>query len=156
MNFFFGIKSNFFKSKLQIPKFKNQDNNFTDKINLYCIKVKDKNWKLKNLSNVNQDRFFYYLGDSEIDNDNIFFLASSKEISNFEKKKLLKLNDYTSTFPSYRCNFEIYNNFGGFSSFQSEYPHSMINKRGNIFSPINNLLNEYFKRNFLFFKNIIT
>ena len=156
MNFFFGIKTNFFTSKLQIPKFRNRDVNFIKNISLYRANIKDGTWNLKDLSDTNQDDYFYYLDNTEVNNDNIFFLATNKEVLKFEKKRLLNLSNYTVTYPSFRCNFEILNNLGGFSSIQSEYPYSMINKRGNIFSPINNLLNIDAERNFLFFKNIIT
>jgi hypothetical protein len=155
MNFFFGIKTNFLRSQLQIPKFRNRDVKFSKKINLYSANIKEGIWNLKDLGGIIQDDHFYYLASNEINNDTIFFLATNKEILKFEKKKLAYLSDFTVSYPSFRCNFEICNNFGGFSSFQSEYPFSMINKSGNIFSPINSLLNIDAERNFLFFKNII-
>ena len=48
-------------------------------------------------------------------------------------KRLEKLNSYTESTPAFRANLKIKNQEGGFSSYQSEYPFSMVTKKYNIF-----------------------
>ena len=92
-----------------------------------------------------------------INNDLIFFLAENKEVEKNNlilKKKLVDLNSFTNTSPSYRANLRIYNQFGGFSSYQSEYPYSMTTKNGSILSPVSILTNINSDYNKVFIKNI--
>ena len=56
--------------------------------------------------------------------------------------------------PAYRANFKIIIKDGGFSSYQSEYPHSMIRKRGTILSSVNSIANKDAEKNYIFIKNI--
>ena len=156
MNFFFGIKNSFLSCSLTIPKFQNnglKNNNY----NVYAAKIQNEKWFIKkSIYNENDD--FFFLKNSEIENNKIFFLASDEEI---EKKfsnnfsKLIDLNNFTDTSPSaYRANLRVNLTNGGFSSYQSEYPFSMISKKGSILSPLSTLLDSNADKNFIFFKNI--
>lgn len=155
MNYFFGLSNNWLKSNIQIPKFNNK-NNFKNKSNqLFKINIKNNKWNLENINSVKQDENFYYLNEDLSNNWNIFFLASKNDCKNFNNSKLIKLNNFTETFPPFRCNLEIFNSKGGFSSYQSEYPQLMMSKSGIVVSPIFNLLDNKNQKNFIFFKNII-
>ena len=81
-------------------------------------------------------------------------MAKNKEINILNDtsfKKLLNLNDYTDTHPAFRANLKIEIKSGGYSSYQSEYPHNMISKQGNVLSPISNLLNRDAQQKFYIF-----
>jgi len=153
MNFFSGINNNLFKSEIQIPLFQNK--NFT-KSNLRLFKVYPKNgkWILKKISNKKIIDYFYILKNEDISNNEIFFLADETILNEFDDKKLKNLSNFTDTNPSYRANFKIYLTRGGFSSFQSEYPYSMINKKGTILSSINSIANPDADKNYILIKNI--
>ena len=154
MNFFYGIKSSFLNSSLSIPKFKNEG---IKENNLYVYEAfpnKDK-WQI-NKVNCEENSEFFFLNE-QIENDKIFFLANDNDINLFIKNKkshLINFNNFTETIPEYRSNLKIFMLDGGFSSYQSEYPFGMINKKGNILSPINILLDVNSDHNIVFFKNI--
>ncbi len=155
MNFFFGIKFLEFSSNLKIPIFQNQGHKKSN-YNLYCINIKDNKWNIELYSSQSTDDF-YMVNNYDCNNDNIFFLASDNEILNYKEKgfkNLIKLNNFTLTSPAYRANLEINLKEGGFSSYQSEYPLQMINKKGSIVSPLNILTNKKNSKNYLIFKNI--
>lgn len=160
MNFFFGIKSDILKCKLSIPKFKNNGEIFRD-INLYSAEIENNQnkWKIVNIEN-NEDENFFTLNNNSFNNEKIFFLGKKKDFTKDENKdgdiflsSLRNFNNYTDTDPQFRSNLKIFNKFG-FSSYQSDYPNSMINKKGNILSPLNILLNKDSVKNFIFFKNV--
>ena len=48
---------------------------------------------------------------------------------------------------------KVFNDLG-FSSYQSDYPFNMIEKKGSVLSPIYPLLNSLADKNFIFFRNI--
>lgn len=68
--------------------------------------------------------------------------------------KLISFNNFTETSPAFRANLEISIINGGFSSYQSDYPYSMIEKKGNVLSSINSLANSLAETNRIYFKNI--
>jgi hypothetical protein len=154
MNFFYGINNNLFKSEVQIPLFQNR--NFK-KSNLKLFKSYPQNnkWILKKISNkkIIKD-YFYILKNEDILSNEIFFLADETIFNEFDDKKLKNFNNFTDTSPSYRANFKIYLNQGGISSYQSEYPYSMITKKGTILSSISSLANSNADKNYIFIKNI--
>ena len=78
----------------------------------------------------------------------------AKKNSSLSLKKLENFSDFTETWPAFRSNLKIFLKNGGFSSYQSEYPFSMIEKKGNILTPINILLDKNAEKNYLFIKNI--
>jgi len=100
---------------------------------------------------------FYQINSSVIDNGNIFCLATKDEVLQFAENnspKLMNFNNYTDTTPDFRANLQVSIKGGGFSSYQSEYPFSMVTKRGSILSPLSSLCNKNADKNILFLKNI--
>ena len=154
MNFFYGINNNLFKSEVQIPLF--QNSNFK-KSNLKLFKSYPENnkWILKEISNkkIIKD-CFYILKNEDVSSNEIFFLADETIFNKFDHKKLKNFNNFTDTNPAFRANFKIYLNQGGFSSYQSEYPYSMITKKGTILSSISSLANCDADKNYILIKNI--
>jgi hypothetical protein len=153
MNFFYGINNIFFKSEIQIPLFQNR--NFK-KSNLKLFKSypKDNKWVLQELSNNKINDYFYVLKNENILNNEIFFLADEKLLDEFDDKKLKNYNSFTDTSPAFRANFKIYLEKGGFSSYQSEYPYSMVTKKGTILSSIYSLANSNADKNYVMIRNI--
>ena len=156
MNYFFGISNNELKCKLTVPKFQNLQSNPQKKYKLFKAFIYNNLWRIEKLK-CEEDNYFYYINNKHIENNVFFFLATKKEIISFQEnnyQKLLNLNNFTSTSPSFRANMRIYNSFGGFSSYQSEYPFSMINKNGSILTPISSLTNKKADSNKVFLINI--
>ena len=154
MNFFYGINNDLFKSEVQIPLFQNR--NFK-KSNLKLFKTYPKNnkWILQEISNkkIVKD-YFYILKNEDILSNEIFFLANETILNEFDDMKLKNFNNFTDTSPAFRANFKIYLNEGGFSSYQSEYPYSMITKKGTILSSISSIANSNADKNYVLIKNI--
>ncbi len=154
MNFFYGINNNLFKSEIQIPLFQNRN---LKKSNLKLFKSYPKNnkWILQEISNKKKiNDYFYILKDEDILDNEIFFLADKTILNEFDDKKLKNFNNFTDTSPAFRANFKIYLNQGGFSSYQSEYPYSMITKKGTILSSISSIANSDADKNYVLIKNI--
>lgn len=153
MNFFFGAIFDRYKTKLQVPLFQNINFKKND-YSLFQAKIKSNSWIFEKIESnqANYEGDFIILDN--LDNERIFFLANDNEIQKLNKNELSEINNFTDTFPAFRSNLQIYNDKGGFSSYQSEYPFSMINKNGNILSPISTLLNYAADKNYLIFKNI--
>jgi len=153
MNFFYGINNDLFKSEVQIPLFQNR--NFK-KSNLKLFKSYPKNnkWILQEISSKKINDYFYILKNEDILSNEIFFLADETIFNKFDDKKLKNFNNFTDTIPAFRANFKIYLNQGGFSSYQSEYPYSMITKKGTILSSISSLANSDADKNYVLIKNI--
>ena len=152
MNYFFGINNSEFTSELQIPLFQNRNCKPNDLL-LYEALVYNNEWKIKNIENKRINKDFYFLSSEDITNSSIFFLASSKDF-NFKNEKLRNFNKFTETLPAYRANLKIILKNGGFSSYQSEYPFSMVEKKGSILSSICSLANKDAEKNYIFIKNI--
>ncbi len=154
MNYFFGVNNDLFKSKLQIPLFQNRllkKNN----LKLYKSYPKENEWIIEEVSNSKKiNDYFYILKDTDISNNQVYFLEFSNKVSNTTYDKIWKTNIFTNTSPAYRANLEIYIKNGGFSSYQSEYPYSMVLKKGSILSSINSLANIDADNNYILFKNI--
>ncbi len=151
MNYFFGGQHNLIQSKLQIPLFQNRNIN-NNIIKLFQLEIKNNLWIMEKLSPniINSD--FYEIND--IDNQKIFFLSDEEDIKNFNSQELVNVSNFTETFPEFRANLNMYLRNGGFSSYQSEYPFNMVNKKGTILTPINTLLNKGADENILIFRNI--
>ncbi len=156
MNFFFSFKNNFIQSRLTIPRFTNfgKRNKF---LKVFEATTKNNLWNI-NVVNCDFNEDFYFINEDYTNNTSIFFLAQENDIELIKKNnysKLINFNDFTETSPvAYRSNLKIILKNGGFSSYQSEYPFSMIEKRGSILSPINNLLNINNDINIILIKNI--
>lgn len=153
MNYFFGLKSAVFTSEIQIPTFQNRGLKFQN-ISLYKALAENSKWNIKKLERNRVNDNFFIVSGEEITNKDIYFIAYEKDLKNFDYKKILNFNNYTDTAPSFRSNLKICLKNGGFSSYQSEYPYSMIVKKGTILSPIYSLANKNAERNFIFIRNI--
>ena len=152
MNYFFGVNNSEFSSELQIPLFQNR-NRKPSNLLLYEATIYNNEWKIKQIDNRQINKDFYLLNSKDITNSNIFFLASPKDLE-VKKNKLENFNKFTETSPAYRANLKIVLKNGGFSSYQSEYPFSMIEKKGSILSSVCSLANRNADKNYIFIKNI--
>lgn len=153
MNFFFGIKNDIFKSEIQIPLFKNR---VSKPLNIKLFKCYPKNgkWILNDISKTKVNEYFYILNNENILNNEIYFLADDKIYKDFDETKLKNFNSFTNTEPAYRANLKIYINEGGFSSYQSEYPYTMIAKKGTILSSVSSIANPDADKNYILIRNI--
>lgn len=153
MNFFFSINNFDFYSRLNIPRFQNSGK-INKNNNLYMLNIENGAWKVENLkAEYNSD--FYFVDKNQCNNENIFFLASDKEVRENDNFKVIKnLNNFTDTKPAFRANLEICKVNGGLSSYQSEYPIKMIEKKGSVLSSIDLLTNYNAENNYIIFKNI--
>jgi len=152
MNYFFGINNSEFSSELQIPLFQNK-NKKPSNLLLYEATIHNNEWKIKQIDNKKINKDFYLLNSKDITNSNIFFLASPKDLE-ARINKLQNFNKFTETSPAYRANLKIIFKNKGFSSYQSEYPFSMIEKKGSILSSVSSLANINADHNYIFIKNI--
>ena len=155
MNYFFCIKSLDFNCRLTIPKFQNNGNLNKNNL-LFQAKIKNNKWQIQK-TKCTENKEFFFLNEDNCDNETIFFIAKDNEIEKYYEtgfSKLLKLNNFTETQPAFRSNLRIYNKAGGFSSYQSEYPFRMIERKSTILSPLNSLLNTDADYNKVFIKNI--
>ena len=153
MNFFYGVNNNLLKSEIQIPIFQNR-NLRKSNYKLFKTYPENKKWILKEITSKKINDYFYVLQNEDISNNEIFFLAEENIVSIFDENKLKKFNNFTDTSPAYRANFKIYLDQGGFSSYQSDYPYSMVTKKGSILSSISSIANAEADKNFVLIKNI--
>jgi hypothetical protein len=177
MNFFFSYRSNFLKSRLNIPRF-NNFGKYNAELKVFEAKINNNSWDIS-LVNCNFNKDFFFIDESLTNNEAIFFLAIEKDLELIKKNnhyKLLSFNDFTNTSPVlFRSNLKIImsdlesdlkekkkfetgdickKSNGGFSSYQSDYPFSMIVKKGSILSPIINLLSKNNDKNIILIRNI--
>jgi len=156
MNFFFSFKNSFLQSRLTIPRFNNSGKHDAS-LKVFEASLGSHLWKINQI-NCDFNENFYFIDESLTSNESIFFLAKEEDIKlikNNNYSKLVNFNNFTSTSPvEYRSNLKVYMPNGGFSSYQSDYPFSMINKRGSILSPISNLLDKSSDKNIILIKNI--
>ncbi len=153
MNYFFGINDNLFKSEIQIPLFQNRK---FRKSNLKLFKSYPKNskWVIEEVKNKKINDYFFILKNNDILNNEIFFLADDIILDNFDENELKNFNNFTDTTPAYRVNLKIYLKNGGFSSYQSEYPYSMVSKKGTLLSSVSSLANIDTDQNYILIRNI--
>ena len=156
MNFFFGIKSLNVDSKLTIPRFKNSHPTRPE-YKVFQLKINNQRWEVNNLIDEELNKDFFKIDGNLIDNGSIFCLATQEEILDFKNNhhsKLKNFNNYTDTRPGFRANLQVSIKDGGFSSYQSEYPFSMVTKKGSILSPLSSLFSKDADKNILLLKNI--
>ena len=110
-------------------------------IKLFKCFPQGKKWIVEEIENKKINDYFYILKNEDISNNEIYFLAEKKDFNEFDNSKLKNFNDFTNTLPSYRANLKIYLEKGGFSSYQSEYPFSMVTKKGSILSSVSSIAN---------------
>lgn len=153
MNYFYGLKTDTILSEIQIPKFQNKSSK-SENVFLYELSIKNDLWQINRINECETNENFFILNQKFLDNEKIFFISPEKKNSSLSLKKLENFSDFTETWPAFRSNLKIFLKNGGFSSYQSEYPFSMIEKKGNILTPINILLDKNAEKNYLFIKNI--
>ncbi len=153
MNYFFGFKNDTFQCQLQIPLFQNRVFSKND-YKLFKSFPRNNEWVLEDLSNHKSNEYFYLLNNDDISNEEIYFLAKNTILDEFDHKKLKNFNSFTDTNPEYRSNFKLSLIDGGFSSYQSDYPYSMISKKGSVVSQISSIANSKADKNYILFKNI--
>jgi hypothetical protein len=147
-HFFFGIKNELLNSEIQIPLFQNRKFK-SENLQLYkCFPEKNK-WIIEKISQRKINDYFFILKEEDISNKDIFFLADNDLEKKFNNKILENYRDFTI-----RANLKIYLRHGGFSSYQSDYPYSMINKLGTILSPVSSLCNSQAEKNYIIIRNI--
>jgi hypothetical protein len=156
MNFFFSFNNNFIKSRITIPRFNNLGKR-DDSLKVFEATIDKNLWKI-NTVNCDFNDNFYFIDDYLTNNTSIYFLAKKSNIDLMKKNnysKLINFNNFTKTYPvEYRSNLKIMLQGGGFSSYQSDYPFSMISKKGSILSPVSSLLNKSSDKNIILIKNI--
>jgi hypothetical protein len=152
MNYFFTITSNFLSCKLTVPKFQNRGLH-NKSLKIFSIKISNSKF-LAQQENCYQDENFFYINKSTNQDNSIYFL-SNEDLNNKYLETLNLKNDFLSTLPAYRCNLRIQNLSGSFSSYQSEYPGRMVDKKGSILSQVSSLFNDdKDSKNILIFPNI--
>ena len=153
MNFFFGINDKIFKSEIQVPLFRNRVLKPT-KLSLFKCFPQNNTWVLEEMFNKKINDYFFIIKNENISSNDIYFLAEKKDLRDFDCKKLKNFNNFTDTSPAYRANFKIYIENGGFSSYQSEYPFSMVTKNGSILSSVSSIANINAEKNYILIRNI--
>ncbi len=158
MNFFFFLKDKNYSFNLTIPKFTNEGTNLKS-LNLYSLKIsKSENLTYWHCEKIAQsEEKFFKIDNSQYTKNTFFFIASEKilnQLFNKEKTEIRLIKNFLDTTPPFRANTKIFKNDHGFSSYQSEYPISMIMKKGSIATPVNMLLNPEAEINKIFFVNI--
>ena len=158
MNFFFTLSSNDYDYKLTIPRFTNSGK-ILSKLNLYTLGITRKNfkniWNYKILQS--NDEMFYTVKNNPENLGNFYFLGTEnicKDLFNEDKTEIKIIKNFLETRPPYRSNTSIKKKNYGSSSYQSDYPNSMVNKNGSIVSPLKTLLNKDACINKIFFINL--
>jgi len=156
MNFFFAFSNNFIQSRLTIPRF-NIFGKFKSSLSVFEARLGNHIWNV-NKVNCDFNKNFYFIDESMTNNKSIYFLANDEDIQLIRKNnysKLVNFNNFTRTSPvEYRSNLKVKLLNGGFSSYQSDYPFSMVSKKGSILSPTSNLLNIKNDKNLILIRNI--
>lgn len=153
MNYYFFLYREGYANRLNIPRFRNDSTHKPD-MELYAASVRDGAWHFYRPESIVDQNFWYVDANAENRND-LFFICLPDEFELQKKsERLIYLNDYTKTAPDYRCNILIKNDVGGFTSYQSEYPFSMVGRRGGLISSIDTLKNDSGKMNALFIRNV--
>ena len=153
MNFFFALNLNNFNNLITIPKFTNEGMKLKG-ISLFSAKIIKDKWLIRK-QNYKEDTNFIYLDVLPENLDDIFFLNHCSFCDNKQEilvKELKLFYDIKSHY-TFRANLNIMNAEHGSSSYQSEYPFEMTNKKGSILSAVSSLINEE-NSNIIAFKQI--
>lgn len=158
MNFFFKLNSKEYDHHLTIPRFTNSGKNLNN-LNLYSLNIaKGDSLNYWNFNKVNNNEKFFFRIQKEIEENNDFFYIGDEQICNLlfnsKKTEMNIIENFLITHPPFRANTRISKKNLGFSSYQSDYPISMIKKRGSIVSPVQTLLNFQAEINKIFFVNL--
>ena len=152
MNFFFALNINSLKCSLTIPKFTNEGK-ILKNVSLFSSKIYKDTWLIKKYI-CNEDKYFFYAHIPKKDSDNVFFLNKTDFYEGTEiQVNKLKIFYNIKTNLSFRANLTVINKIKDFSSYQSEYPLEIANKRGSILTTIHSLINKD-QHNYIVFKQI--
>jgi len=136
-----------------VPRFKN-DGTTDLKHKLVEASISNEKWIIKEC-NCEYDNNFFYVTCDKSNYDTIYFLAKTEEIEKYAAQNILNnYNDYTDTTPDFRASLCLSNKKYGLSSYQSEYPYSMVNRQGSLVFSAVILSNYKALRNLVFIKNI--
>jgi hypothetical protein len=154
MNYYFFAATDGISCSIQIPRFRN-DGKYISECKLYSACVRGKEWSTSEFKCESDCDFFYVEYRSEI-KDAIFFLAKPSKVNSYQKlsKHLINYDYSTDTVPAYRANLFVANKRGGHSSYQSEYPFDMVNRKGSLIASVFSLANKQAIRNVIFLRNI--
>ena len=157
MNFFFTLSSNDYDYKLTIPRFTNSGK-ILSKLNLYTLGITRKILKIFGIIKYyNQTTRCFILLKIIQKIWEIFIFWNRKvckDLFNEDKTEIKIIKNFLETRPPYRSNTSIKKKNYGSSSYQSDYPNSMVNKNGSIVSPLKTLLNKDACINKIFFINL--
>ena len=152
MNFFSSTTTKNISSKLTIPKFQNSWNK-NDCLRLYKAEIFDNRWNISSPKDCTETDNFYHL--ENLNNKSIFGFGTDEGIKEIkDKNQLCNIEDFTNTTPAFRANLLIKNKAGGFSSYQSEYPHRMVVTQGSLYSDCGLLSNRNGIKIGVFIRNI--
>jgi len=153
MNLFFSLNFNNFKNFITVPKFTNEGNKLKD-ISLFSAKINKGNWQIRKQL-CKEDKKFFYLDVLPQDLDDVFFLNNRNFCKKNQELSLQELRNFHNIYSNFtfRANLKIRDIERNFSSYQSEYPFEMTNKKGSILSTVSSLINEE-STNFIIFKQI--
>lgn len=159
MNLFFSINSKDFKTRLTIPEF-SVFGKTKKTLRLFECEPVNNRWIIRiHKKNINYEEF-YEINSQNLKNNNFYFLSDINIVKKFSNenniyflKKLFYFDSFTDTEVNFRANLEIYNK-SSFSSYQSDYPYNLIDKKSGIVSPVSILLNKNSIKNKIFLKNI--
>jgi hypothetical protein len=151
MNYFFNLFYKDFNSYIDIPLFDNRGLQKTGN-KIWSARMKRGEWEYEEIAV--SDKQLKRISGTEETRDCIYFIATDSEILCNKKTSLLNLSVFTDTMPDYRCSLNIENKFGGFSSYQAEYPYRMTKSKGDCYSNAGLLTHEEAKKILLFVRNI--
>ena len=142
------------KCKLTVPKFTNSGE-VSKGLILYSASIENENWKIEKVVSKEND-YFYQLLNADLKNRVCFFYEKNNFLERVGSNNPFDCisESFTKTHPAFRSNIRIENSKGGYSSYQSEYPVSMVFKKGIIASSLSVLTNKEAEKNFLLFNNI--
>ena len=153
MSYFFRLENSKNTSSLQIPLFTNRGK-ILKNLALLCA------WPYQNLWHYSiiekqGDELFFVIDKPVHSNDEIYFFFDKNKLPSkkFSLEILLQPDKITKTSPEFRANLSIQDSRKNKSSYQSEYPYGMTQRRGRVHSPID-MLATVDTDSLIFFRNI--
>jgi len=155
MNYFFLTSNGAIDSEIQVPKYRN-DGLKKQGIKLFSAKIEKGKWFIVEVICDSNENFFFVNSNSN-DPQAIYFLATEAEVQANTHKSgdtLVNYNDFTDTIPDYRASLSVQNKYGAVSSYQSDYPFNMVERKGSLTSAVHSLSNHNAKSNYIIIRNI--
>ena len=155
MNYFFLTSNGAIDSEIQVPKYRNDGTQRKD-IKLFSANIKEGEWLISEVT-CKADKNFFFVDSKNHESQAIYFLATRAEIqAHIHKSKniLINYNNFTDTTPDYRASLRVKNQYGAVSSYQSDYPFNMVERKGTLTSSVHSLSNAKAKSNYIIIRNI--